>query len=115
MVNALVLPPATPSLGRKRPALGTHDRCRISHAARKDAGSQEIWVYGTRGRPSGTSVALSGVWGSGPHDVWAAGGDGIIHWNGSPWSRLTTGTSVGLSGVWGSGPDDVWIVGGVEE
>ncbi len=55
---------------------------------------------------------LFGVWGSGPHDVWAVGRYGIIHhWNGAAWQRVKSGTTQNLWGIWGSGPKDFWAYG----
>lgn len=62
-----------------------------------------------------TAGSLSGVWGSGPDDVYVVGGDEdrgeIWHYDGSGWS-MTEMPSVGLL-VWvfGFGPDDVYSVG----
>ena len=58
---------------------------------------------------SGTTSSLSGIWGSGPNDIWAVGG--VVHWNGSAWAAVSSGTTRGMSGIWGSGPDDLWAVG----
>lgn len=69
-------------------------------------------------------LTLSGVWGSGPNDVWAAGSDGnILHWDGAAWAAqaVLTRASPGDAGgsgsppesflaVWGFGPNDVWAV-----
>jgi hypothetical protein len=63
------------------------------------------------------TLNLTGVWGSGPNDVWAVGagyrGQGCIitHWNGWTWSPGNSRHEGGLWGVWGSGPNDVWAVG----
>lgn len=63
--------------------------------------------------PSG--VALYGVWGSGPQDVWAVGGAGtIVHYNGTTWTKVTSGHSAQLRAVWGAGPDDVFAVGVID-
>jgi hypothetical protein len=55
-------------------------------------------------------TSLTGVWGSGPNDVWAVGDVGILHWDGSAWSAPPFASPL-LVGVWGSGPNDVWVVG----
>lgn len=65
-------------------------------------------------RPQGNM--LSGVWGSGPTDVWAVGEVGtLLHWDGASWRGSTGNLQVGLRrdlhDVWGSGPADVWAVG----
>jgi hypothetical protein len=69
---------------------------------------------------SGTNISLFGIWGSGPADIYAVGG------NGSPTDRIilhSTGDGNwvpqaipdGFYGrpirLWGSGPHDVYIVG----
>ena len=65
--------------------------------------------------PHPPTSTLRSVWGSSPTDVWAVGdggvtvGNGILHWDGSAWSSVTS--VWGLSGVWGSGASDVWAVG----
>ncbi len=63
-----------------------------------------------------TSETLSGVWGSGPSDVWAVGSRGtILHWDGSRWDTSESGSRVALRAVWGSGPHDVWAVGTMKD
>jgi hypothetical protein len=70
----------------------------------------------------GTGIVF-GIWGSGPDDLWAVGGNfggasGAFVWrsDGGPW-RLAEGFPTDLAGdhaawkVWGSGPDDVYVVG----
>jgi len=63
-----------------------------------------------------TVTALSGVWGSGPDDVYMVGGDAttgeVWHYDGAEWSKDTTVPVTDLL-VWvfGFGPDDVWAVG----
>ena len=61
------------------------------------------------------STGLTGVWGSGPTDVYAVGGATVTHWNGSVWSqtdRAIGGYEVGAQAVWGSGPSDLFVAGG---
>jgi photosystem II stability/assembly factor-like uncharacterized protein len=54
-------------------------------------------------------VALNGIWGSGPEDVWVAGSPHItIHWDGKRFVRTTVDTRQALYGVWGSGKGDIW-------
>lgn len=58
----------------------------------------------------------SGVWGSGPADVYVVGGtpdEGTItHWNGTEWSPVALPGGVPLLvWVYGFGPNDVWSVG----
>jgi hypothetical protein len=66
----------------------------------------EVWL------PASPAVALNGVWGSAPNDVWGVGfGGTIYHYDGASWSPSNSGTNAGLGGVWGTGPRDVWAVG----
>jgi hypothetical protein len=62
---------------------------------------------------AGGLLSITGIWGSGPDDVWLSN-DVIDHWNGAAWSPYldTGGTLAGLSpgGVWGSSADDVWMM-----
>jgi hypothetical protein len=57
---------------------------------------------------SGGGAGLTGLWGTGPDDVWATGGDAmsgeLLHFGGSSWSTVwTTPASVGrLTSVWGA-------------
>lgn len=58
--------------------------------------------------------ALSGVWGSGPDDVFIVGGTEtaeIYHFNGAEWSPMDAPDVGLLVWVFGFGPDDVWAVG----
>jgi hypothetical protein len=48
------------------------------------------------------------VWGSGPRDVYATCTQGIVHFDGTRWTRLAPSTSFGA--IWGSGPGDVFAV-----
>ena len=56
--------------------------------------------------PGGT-----GIWGSGPDDVFAVGYEGVWHFDGDTWSLWYEG--MGMDGifndVWGSGPEDVYF------
>ncbi len=67
---------------------------------------------------SGTPNVLTGVWGSGPTNVYVVAGDGnappgILYSNGDGnWAPQSSGTSNGLTAVWGSGPADVYAVSG---
>jgi len=67
---------------------------------------------------SGSTEPLASVWGSGPADIFAVGGDlfsstvTMLHYDGASWSAqpVPPGSSV-LNGVWGSGPTNVFAVG----
>jgi hypothetical protein len=66
---------------------------------------------------------LESVWGSGPDDVYAVGGEwkqdvGVWHWNGKSWSRVADPvfqTALELTSVWGTGPGDVFVAGHVPD
>ncbi len=74
---------------------------------------QPVWqsAFDTSGAGS-----LSGVWGSGPDDVFVVGGTDeggeVWHFDGDAWAPmdLPAGTNL-LAWVHGRGPDDVWSVG----
>lgn len=59
--------------------------------------------------------ALSGVWGSGPGDVFMVGGKPdqgeVYHWDGSTWRAMEVPNVPLLVWVYGFGPGDVWAVG----
>jgi len=61
------------------------------------------------------SGAISGVWGSGPSDVFAVGGtpdaSTIYHYDGAAWSPMDAPDVPLLVWVFGFGPDDVYAVG----
>src|SRR5262245_16372094 len=59
--------------------------------------------------PTPLTDSLAGVWASGADDLYAAGYQGIHHWNGIDWS--TTVPDGHFGGVWGSSPSDVYAVG----
>ena len=59
-----------------------------------------------------TQASLAAIWGSGPDDVWAVGGDGVIlRFDGTTLTRLESGTTSRLQAVVGTDADDVWIAG----
>jgi len=55
-----------------------------------------------------TRLFLS-IWGSAPEDVWAAGYQGLAHWDGRDWEELEGDWP--LYGIGGSSSTDVWAVG----
>lgn len=59
--------------------------------------------------------ALASVWGSGPSDVWAAGGRSghglILHSDGKTWSEVPTAIPGFVWWIYGSGAHDVYAVG----
>src|SRR5262249_54358187 len=65
---------------------------------------------------SGTDENLYSIWGSGPKDIWAVGGDGhVVHFDGKSWQREKVSARSAhleaLRAVWGSGPSSVWAIG----
>lgn len=58
---------------------------------------------------------LSGVWGSGPNDVFIVGGQPdqsvIFHFDGATWETMSTPETPILIWAFGFGPDDVYAVG----
>jgi len=50
------------------------------------------------------------IWGSGPNDVWIAGGGQALHYDGRAWTMTSLG-NVTVRAIWGSAPGDVWAVG----
>ena len=73
-------------------------------------------------RSTGADAILYGVWGSGPSDVWAVGGDplgigprpALLHWDGAAWTPVDPPAAAAgrmLYKVWGSAADDVWACG----
>lgn len=73
------------------------------------------WSVVDPGLPAGPAVAagtLTGVYGSGPTDVWAVGQKGlIVHYDGKSWSLPDSGTKDDLQAVWESQGGEVWAVG----
>lgn len=63
---------------------------------------------------TGVDMHLNGVWGSGPNDVWAVGGNyghGVItHWDGNWWTTVPS-PDVHLDAVRGTSSTNVWAVG----
>lgn len=60
--------------------------------------------------------ALTGLWGSGPQDIFAVGrAGGIIHWDGRAWRKMASGTERDLVAVAGRAPNDVYAVAQSEE
>ena len=58
--------------------------------------------------------SLSGVWGTGPDDVFVVGGDAqgsVMHFDGTAWSAMTVPTAPLLVWCFGFASDDVFAVG----
>ena len=60
---------------------------------------------------SGTDITLKAVWGTSYSDVYAAGIDGILHYNGTSWRSMDIPAGVSLQGIWGSSSSDIFAVG----
>jgi hypothetical protein len=59
---------------------------------------------------SGTTSTLVSVWGSGPTQVFAVGGQGVIRrFDGSSWSSTPSDTTDFLTDVFGTSPNDVFL------
>lgn len=58
---------------------------------------------------------LVSVWGTGPEDVWAAGGTAgrgiVMHSDGQAWTAVDTGAPAMLWWIYGFAPEDVYAVG----
>ncbi len=87
---------------------GTIVRGRSDAAPSADGGAD--WAVAFRRDDVGL---VSGLWGSGPTDLWAASPQGLFHGTGPTPSELTW--ELELSGrvndVWGTGSNDVWAIG----
>jgi hypothetical protein len=56
--------------------------------------------------------ALFAIWGAGPNDVFAVGGNGAaVHFDGATWTPIDIGVALFFSTVWGTGPADVHTTG----
>lgn len=91
--------------------------------------SGEVWAVGSNGCilhyekadgraqwtrvRSGTSQTLTGIWGSGPRDIWAVGqgfDSPVLHWNGSSWAPAAKRPADrNFLQVAGTGPSDIWV------
>lgn len=78
-----------------------------SDASDGDGCSADHWC---RTKLPSADFDLLAVWSFAPDDTLAAGGSGVIHWDGSHWAVDPSPGLEGLSNLWASGPDDVWAV-----
>lgn len=61
--------------------------------------------------PIGVNVAIRGLWGTSPKNIYAVGADGaIFHYGGSQWKKIEISDSY-FYGVWGTSPSDIYVVG----
>jgi len=62
-----------------------------------------------------TDGALLGVWGSGPNDVWAVGGQAdrslVLHGDGTSWTQIPVSSTAMLYLIYGFSDSDVYAVG----
>lgn len=71
--------------------------------------STDRWCW-ERPLPSGRP--MTGLWGSGPSDMWAISTLGaLFHFDGQLWTYVDTGISSDLRSIHGIGPNDIWVVG----
>jgi len=64
-----------------------------------------------RANPLPLATNLNDVWGSSGNDVFVAGSQGILHYDGVTWSYMENGTSNGFGTIWGLSGNDVFAVG----
>jgi hypothetical protein len=57
------------------------------------------------------NVNIEALWGSGSTNLYAVGGDTILHYNGGVWTPKQPVKGISLYGLWGSGPNDIYAVG----
>ena len=75
--------------------------------------TQDTWTQVPLPATDRSFRALFKVFGFGPRDVYAVGGQGIIlHWDGTQWTQQASGTGEDLISLWGNTPDDLVVVGG---
>ncbi len=75
--------------------------------ARPDHAATLIWPF------DGLQAMPKSAWGTSETDIWAGGGDGLIHFDGAEWKVVSR--QVQVLDIHGSGPDDVWFVGNKTE
>jgi hypothetical protein len=68
------------------------------------------------GNPGGSLTYAGGVWGAGPDDVYVAGVEGYVHWDGASWTfeplpDRPDSEPIYVGSVSGASPTDVWIAG----
>jgi hypothetical protein len=60
---------------------------------------------------SGTTTPLSAVWGLAANDVYAAGYNAVLHWNGTAWKAMTLPRSWTLRSIAGFDEKNIFIAG----
>jgi hypothetical protein len=78
--------------------------------ARSDAMSCSVDSWCIQATFSGN--CLYNLWGSGPSDIFATAGGGMLfHYDGSTWSTMSAAPyGTNYNDIWGSGPTDVYVV-----
>jgi len=71
--------------------------------------SQGAWTSYAIDLTLGPVDHIMDLHGSGPSDVWAAGGHGVAHWDGTRWAAVTAGISWSVA-IHANSPTDVWVV-----
>src|SRR5947209_4257710 len=62
--------------------------------------------------PLPEAAQINALWGSAWNDVWAAGSDGLLHFDGAVWKVVALpGGSISLRSLWGGSAHDVWAAG----
>jgi hypothetical protein len=90
------------------------------------AHGSSVWAVGTQSTirvrdqkrwreltPPMPGLTFTGVWGSGPEDVWVTserGGESLFHWDGQAWSSVSLPFSA-LYGISGRSASDILVVG----
>lgn len=64
---------------------------------------------------SGAAQYLASGWSASQDDAWAMGLGGMLHWNGTTWTAVSTTLPLGAGGVWGLGSKQVFGVGGDQQ
>lgn len=59
--------------------------------------------------PLAEPTALTGIWGTGPSDIWLVGSPDIaIHFDGTSFTSTHLKTTQTVFGIWGASPTDLW-------
>lgn len=84
-------------------------------AVGRSEGGDRVWLRDTIGwhvlfTPEGPAF-LNSVWASGEEDIYAAGYDGLFHFDGLEWKDLRAVTTAPMSGLSGTSSSNVYVVG----
>lgn len=87
------------------------------------APNEQLWVTSEQGsvlsfegsvwttRFTAPGSHLSDIHGTASNDIWAVGGDTLLHFDGRTWTRLTLSNEHSLQSVWVAAKNDVWLGG----